>query len=230
MDFDGWTYDDFLRRLEAIRNFGSFDELAGRIPGMDALLQDMDVDIHGQLEPIERILRAMTAEERLDPKLLEGDEGPERREAIAERADTSLSAVESLIWQFQRLREMLSERSLDEVTRDLMEEATPKREAWQDSAEAWKARAEDEESEVEEDDDFDEDLADVDELLEDLDEISASDGSDEDEESASEDLAVLTSTRLDDLLRKISASGFDSLTPSERDDLERASSALRDKS
>ena len=41
MDFDGWTYDDFLRRLEAIRNFGTFEELASRIPGMDALAPDM---------------------------------------------------------------------------------------------------------------------------------------------------------------------------------------------
>jgi len=218
MDFDGWTYDDFLRRLEAIRNFGTFEELANRIPGMDALLRDMDVDIRGQLEPIEKILRAMTAEERLDPELLEGVDGHERREAIAERAGTSLGAVESLVSQFQRLREMLAERSLDEVTRELMDEAAPQREPWQASAEAWKAPSDEDED--------DEDLTELEELLE---------AQLEEEEAASEDpgvspedeIATLTGPRLDELLRKISASGYDSLTPSERDDLERASAILR---
>jgi signal peptide binding protein len=222
MDFDGWTYDDFLRRLEAIRNFGTFEELANRIPGMDALLRDMDVDIRGQLEPIERILRAMTAEERLQPELIEGVDGHERRESIAERAGTTLGAVESLVSQFQRLREMLAERSLDEVTRELMDEAAPKREPWQESAEAWKAPSDEDEE--------DEDLAELEQLLDaelesDLeeDELLDEDLSD----GAEEEVAQLTGPRLDELLRKISASGYDSLTPSERDDLERASAILR---
>jgi len=228
MDFDGWTYDDFLRRLEAIRNFGTFEELANRIPGMDALLRDMDVDISGQLEPIEKILRAMTAEERLDPELIEGVDGYERREAIAERAGTSLSAVESLVSQFQRLREMLAERSLDEVTRELMDEAAPQREPWQESSEAWKAPSD-------EDDDEDEDLAELEQLLEaqlegELNEEVESELADLDppSESTEDEVATLTGPRLDELLRKISASGFDSLTPTERDDLERASAILRD--
>tara|TARA_R110002072_G_scaffold173423_1_gene328063 strand:- start:1495 stop:2220 length:726 start_codon:yes stop_codon:yes gene_type:complete len=238
MDFDGWTYDDFLRRLEAIRNFGTFEELADRIPGMDALLRDMDVDIQGQLEPIEKILRAMTAEERLDPSLIEGVDGFERREAIAERAGTTLGAVESLVSQFQRLREMLAERSLDEVTRELMDEAAPQREPWQESAEAWKAPSDAELGE----DDEDEDLAELEQLLDaELDaELGEEPELDEDElatpelaeledpsSSTADEIATLTGPRLDELLRKISASGSDSLTPAERDDLERASAILR---
>lgn len=223
MDFDGWTYDDFLRRLEAIRNFGTFEELARRIPGMEALLRDMDVDIRGQLEPIERILRAMTAEERLQPELIEGVDGHERRESIAERAGTTLGAVESLVSQFQRLREMLAERSLDEVTRELMDEAAPKREPWEESAEAWKAPVEDE-------DEF-EDLAELEQLLDaELDEDEddeLDEDEDEEDDGAADEVAKLTGPRLDELLRKISASGYDSLTPSERDDLERASALLR---
>lgn len=217
MDFDGWTYDDFLRRLEAIRSFGTFEELASRIPGMDALLKDMDVDIRGQLEPIERILRAMTAEERLQPELIEGVDGHERRQGIADRAGTTLGAVESLVSQFQRLREMLAERSLDEVTRELMDEAAPQREPWQESAEAWKA--------PEDEDDDEDEFAELTELLEDA-ELDSLEEGDEDEGA---DTATLTGPRLDELLRKISASGYDSLTPSERDDLERASAILRGK-
>lgn len=219
MDFDGWTYDDFLQRLEAIRSFGSLEELAERIPGMDAILREMDVDIEGQLEPIERILKAMTPEERLQPGLLEGPEGPSRREAIAERAGVSLSAVESLIWQFQRLREMLSERSLDEVTQELMDEAKPEREAWQQAPEAWKAGDEAFASEDEVDEDETNEV--FEEALEDF---------FEEVEGGRAEEAKLTGERLDELLRKIGQSGLDSLTPSERDELDRASEALRARS
>jgi len=212
VDFNSWTYEDFLQTLEAIRTFGSLEDLVERIPGMEALLRDAEMDLAGQLEPIERILRAMTPEERARPELLEGEEGPERRMAIAERAGTSLGAVEGLILQFQRLRDMLQSSSLEDVTRELMDEATPQREAWQESSEAWKqpSGADDEEWE------------DEDELLEELEGVLLVE--------AQQEQTDLTGARLDELLRKISASGLDSLSPSERDELERASSLLRERS
>lgn len=227
MDIDGWTYDDFLRRLEAVRNFGSLDELAEQIPGMDAVLSEMDTDLEEQVEPILQILRAMTHEERTQPGLLDGDEGPARREAVAERAGVSLSAVESLIWQFRRLREMLAERSLEEVTRELVEEATPQREPWQEPEGAWKKPAEVVEGPEGEDafelgklptkDLADDEIAELEQLL---DEHEAAD-------SPAAAARELTGERLDELLRKISGSGIDSLTPGERDELERASALLR---
>lgn len=224
MDIDGWTYDDFLRRLEAVRNFGSLDDLAEQIPGMDAVLSEMDTDLEEQVEPILRILRAMSHEERTQPKLLDGEEGPARREAIAERAGVPISAVDSLIWQFQRLREMLAERTLEDVTRELVEEAAPQREPWQEAASAWKKPQPEEEksedaelSEAEGLDDFDEEA-----------ELAKLEAESEDAELEAFFAAKeLTGARLDELLRKISSSGIDSLTGGERDELERASALLR---
>lgn len=116
-----WNFEDFLRRLESIKGIGSLDELARQVPGLREVLRDVDFRLE-ELDPIERILRAMTLEERLHPDLLEGEGGSERRQRIADDSESPLESVESLISQFNRLRAMLRERSPEEVLREAIEE------------------------------------------------------------------------------------------------------------
>lgn len=132
-----YNFEDFLRRLEDIRSRGLPEDLVERVPGLQDLLDSSDFDLT-ELEPIERILRAMTLEERLDPTLLEGEEGYGRRERIAERSGTTVGDVNALILQFQMLCHMLETMSPEQVTKQILDDVEPK-EAWQASPDSWKA-------------------------------------------------------------------------------------------
>ena len=133
-----WNFDDFLRRLEAIKGLGSLDELIAQVPGLRSILQDVNFDL-SDLDPIERILRAMTPEERRDPRLLEDEAGQSRRERIAEASETSPFAVDSLISQFKSLCEMLESMSPEQVTQELVDQSQPRLEPWQQGPDSWKA-------------------------------------------------------------------------------------------
>lgn len=146
-----WNFEDFLQRLEALKELDSLDELVEDVPGLTAFLQAVDFQVE-DLEPIERILRAMTPDERLDPTLLDGEPGSGRRDAVADRAGVSRSEVDSLIEEFQNICGMLDGMSPDEVRKELIEQAGPSLEPWQSSPDEWKAPAED-------DDDDDDDAA-----------------------------------------------------------------------
>ncbi len=193
-----WNFEDFLRRLEALKGLESLDELVQQVPGLGAILEDVDFRIE-DLEPIERILRAMSREERLDPELLEGDAGLARRQRIASDSDTSLDAVDSLIWQFRNLCDMLEAMSPEDVTQELLQSAQPQLEPWQTPPDAWKAGAEP------------------------ITEAAAADDPIAREER---EMAQLRE-QVDLLLTKISSLGMEALSASERAFLEQASARFR---
>ena len=197
-----WNFEDFLRRLEAIKGVESFEELVEQVPGLAQILEDVDFRLE-ELDPIERILRSMTQEERLKPEMLEGDEGPERRERIAADSGSTVEAVDSLIDQFQRLRAMLLDKSPEEVLRDTIQKHHPKMEDWQISPDAWKG-GESAEYEVE---------------------ITSEEKVVEKRSPRPLDF----SEHVDLLLRKIAALGLVSLTDVEREFLDRASARYRNR-
>ena len=69
---DGFTLEDFLEQLQAIRKMGPIGNLLGMLPGMgqmkDALAQVDDKD----LDRTAAIIRSMTPTERDDPKIING--------------------------------------------------------------------------------------------------------------------------------------------------------------
>jgi len=132
-----WNFEELLQRLQAIKGTGLPDDLEERVPGLAAILRQVDFRVE-ELEPIEKILRAMTREERLHPELLEDEPGLPNRERVARDSGTSLDEVEALISQFRTLCEMLESMSPEEVTQELMGDL-PKLEPWQESADAWKS-------------------------------------------------------------------------------------------
>jgi hypothetical protein len=196
-----WNFEDFLRRLEAIKGIGSLDELVARVPGLGKMLREVDFRLE-ELDPIERILRAMTPQERVQPELLEGDAGLRRRERIAASSGSSLEAVDSLIAQFQELRTKLAEQSPEEVLQDAIEQQTGEELAdWQTPAEAWKG---------------DEHVAKIVDIIDEEDEPQAP-------------AQVDWTAQVDQLLRKIAESGMLSLTAEERAFLDEASQRYRNR-
>lgn len=208
-----WNFEDFLRRLEAIKEIGSLEELVEQVPGLAAILEQVDFRLE-ELEPIEGILRAMTLDERLHPQLLEGEAGRARRERIATTARTTIGAVDDLLDQFHELRALLEKAANpEEVTDEVLKQIQPELEDWQTSPDAWKGEPQGEpqagwqvgegvalpvtdESEVEE-----------------LEPVDA-------EEAEFQG-------RLDGILRRLSSVGMEGLTPEERAFLQQASARLR---
>jgi hypothetical protein len=147
-----WNFEDFLRRLEAIKGVDSLEELVRRVPGLAHLLADVDFRLE-ELDPIERILRAMTREERLNPQLFDGPEGQERRQRVADDSGSTVESVNGLIEQFSRLRSMLRDKSPEEVLRDTIQKQQPQLEEWQTPADAWTGDGEDFDDDEDEDED-----------------------------------------------------------------------------
>jgi len=197
-----WNFDDFLRRLEALKGMGSLEDLVRQVPGLGAILNEVDFKL-GDLEPIERILRAMSAEERREPSLLDGEAGLERRQRIADGSGTSLDAVDSLIHQFKTLCRMLESMSAEDVTQELIEQVKPDLEDWQTSPDAWKDAA----GELEGDD-----AAEV-----------------RDREAEEDEMLQILRRQLDLILAKVSASGMSSLNEAERALLDEASRRFRER-
>jgi hypothetical protein len=196
-----WNFEDFLRRLEAIKGVESFEELVKRVPGLAQILQDVDFRLE-ELDPIERILRSMTREERLNPELLDGPEGPTRRKRVADDSGSTVEAVDSLIEQFQRLRTMLLDKSPEEVLRDTIKKHQPQFEDWQTPPDAWKG---DETAELE--------VPDVEDV----------------EAEPEKPQSLPFNEQVDLLLRKIAALGMPSLTDVERQFLDEASERYRNR-
>lgn len=100
------TLEDFLEQFQQVRRMGSISQLVGMLPGASATHQ---VDVSDRdLGRVEAMIRAMTPEERLNPKIIDGS----RRRRIARGSGTSPQEVNGLLRQFvetQKLMKNLAE-------------------------------------------------------------------------------------------------------------------------
>ena len=100
-----YDFNDFIEQMDQMRNMGPLDQLlkmipgVGNIPGMD----DFDMD-EKELDYMKAIVMSMTAEERVDPDML----NQARRKRVAKGSGQSLLEVNKLIKQFKQTREMMA--------------------------------------------------------------------------------------------------------------------------
>jgi signal recognition particle subunit SRP54 len=96
-----FTLEDFLDQFQQVRRMGSIDALLGMLPGApdmpSAGVTDRD------LSRVEAIIRAMTPEERADPRMIDGS----RRRRIARGSGTSPQEVNGLLRQFTEAQRMM---------------------------------------------------------------------------------------------------------------------------
>jgi signal recognition particle subunit SRP54 len=95
----GLTLDDFLDQLQQIKKMGSLDQLVNMLPGMSGNLQ---ID-EKQFKRAEAIIKSMTAQERHNPRVLNGS----RRMRIAKGSGTSVQDVNRLVNQFEQMNKMV---------------------------------------------------------------------------------------------------------------------------
>lgn len=102
-----FTFEDFLKQLQQIRNMGPLDQLMGMIPGMNnKAMKGMQVD-ESQLKRVEAIIFSMTPRERSKPILINGS----RRKRIAAGSGTSVQEVNRLLKQFEQMKKMMKKFS-----------------------------------------------------------------------------------------------------------------------
>ncbi len=95
------TMDDFLKQLRSIRRMGPMKQLLGMLPGVGSALKDIDID-DSQLNRLEGMVHAMTAEERESVKLL----NKSRARRISKGSGTSTTEVNRLVKQFDMIQKM----------------------------------------------------------------------------------------------------------------------------
>ncbi len=98
--------DDFLRQLRTLRKMGPLKQLLGMLPGMGAMLKDVDID-DGQLTKVEAIIQSMTPAERRTPGVI----NPSRRRRIASGSASDPNAVGQLVKQFETVNKLTKQMS-----------------------------------------------------------------------------------------------------------------------
>ena len=99
---DQFNFEDFLGQLQQIKKMGNLKDLMGMIPGMGKAMKGMEID-DDAFKPIEAIIRSMTAHERENPDVINGN----RKKRIASGSGTSVQEVNKLMKQFGEMRKMM---------------------------------------------------------------------------------------------------------------------------
>ncbi len=97
-----FDFNDFIGQIQQIKKMGNIKDLAGMIPGMGKMVENIDLpdDVFKQTEAI---VGSMTPAERSKPSLL----NTKRRERIAKGSGTSMADVNKLIKQFEQTSKMM---------------------------------------------------------------------------------------------------------------------------
>jgi signal recognition particle subunit SRP54 len=99
-----FTLDDFLEELDRISAMGGLNDMMEMLP-KNLLPKDMrglSVD-ENELKRTKAVIQSMTAEERANPKIINGS----RRARIAGGSGTRVSDINSLIKQFDMMKKMM---------------------------------------------------------------------------------------------------------------------------
>ncbi len=101
-----FTFDDFLTQLRQVKKMGGLGSIMKMLPGAGQLKELADADIdEKQLDRTAAIIQSMTAEERRNPKIINGS----RRERIARGSGATVTDVNRLIKQFDQAKKMMKQ-------------------------------------------------------------------------------------------------------------------------
>ncbi|HET6392559.1 MAG TPA: signal recognition particle protein, partial [Blastococcus sp.] len=101
----GFTLEDFLSQMQAVRKMGSFSKLLGMLPGAADMREQIDNLDDRELDRVEAIIRSMTPGERENPKQLNGS----RRARIARGSGSQVSDVNRLVERFLDAQKMMAQ-------------------------------------------------------------------------------------------------------------------------
>ena len=99
MASETFNLQDMLEQLESVGKMGSIQSMLEMIPGMAGQVNEADLDLSG-LKTQKAIIQSMTKKERNNHLII----GPSRRKRIAKGSGTSVSEVNKLIKQYEKMR------------------------------------------------------------------------------------------------------------------------------
>ena len=100
---EGFTMDDLLAQMQQIRKMGGLAKLIGVLPGGDRLMYQQGGLDDSSLGRIEAIIHSMTKEERMRPKIING----QRRRRISDGSGRTIQEVNQLIRQWGEMNKMM---------------------------------------------------------------------------------------------------------------------------
>jgi signal recognition particle subunit SRP54 len=100
-----FSLDDFLQQIKMIQKMGSLKDIVGKLPGMDQLPTDVNLD-DNELVKIEAMISSFTTFERKDPNALIREPGRVAR--IAKGSGVPGQAVSELVQRFLFMKQMMS--------------------------------------------------------------------------------------------------------------------------
>ena len=100
---EGFTMDDLLAQVQQIRKMGGLAKLIGALPGGDRLMSQQGGLDDSSLGRIEAIIHSMTKEERMRPKIING----QRRRRISDGSGRTIQEVNQLIRQWGEMNKMM---------------------------------------------------------------------------------------------------------------------------
>ena len=95
--------NDYLAQLKQVKKMGSFSSILKMIPGMNKL-GDIKVD-DNEFDKIEAMINSMSAEERANPKILNGS----RRKRIAKGSGRQVSEINRFMESFEMTQKMMKQ-------------------------------------------------------------------------------------------------------------------------
>ncbi len=97
-----FSFDDFLKQMQAVKKMGGIKDMLKMMPAMAGQLDDLDID-DGELRRMEAIVHSMTPVERREPDIIDSS----RRRRVAAGAGVQPNDVSGLVKTFKRSRDMM---------------------------------------------------------------------------------------------------------------------------
>src|SRR4051794_24279408 len=102
---DGFTLEDFLEQMMAIRKMGPIANLLGMLPGAGQMKEQLKQTADPALDRTAAIIRSMTPEERVNSKIINAS----RRVRIANGSGVSVTDVNQLLERFTQAQKMMGQ-------------------------------------------------------------------------------------------------------------------------
>jgi signal recognition particle subunit SRP54 len=102
---EGFTLEDFLEQLLAIRKMGPIANLLGMLPGAGQMKEQIKQVDDRDLDRTAAIIRSMTPAERVTPKIINAS----RRVRIANGSGVSVTDVNQLLERFAQAQKMMGQ-------------------------------------------------------------------------------------------------------------------------
>jgi signal recognition particle subunit SRP54 len=102
---EGFSLEDFLEQLLAIRRMGPIANVLSMMPGMGQFKDQVAELDDKHLDRVTAIIRSMTPQERSTPKILNGS----RRVRIANGSGTTVTDVNQLVERFSQAQKMMKQ-------------------------------------------------------------------------------------------------------------------------